>query len=83
MIGTRTGQHLPVPIPLTIPLTLTLALTLPLTLAQKRVGLEEETIDQDVKTRWRTAHNMGDQLVYNKTAVLEMDKNPKYKEAGE
>ena len=50
---------------------------------QKRVGLEEETIDQDVKTRWRTAHNMGDQLVYNKSAVLEMDKDPKYKEAGE
>ena len=50
---------------------------------QKRVGLEEEAIDQDVKTRWRTAHNMGEQLVYNKPAVLEMDKNPKYKEAGE
>ena len=26
---------------------------------------------------------MGDDLVYNKSAVLEMDKNPKYKEPGE
>ena len=50
---------------------------------QKRVGLEEVKIDQDVKTRWRTAHNLGDQLVYNRTAVLEMDKDPKYKVAGE
>ena len=50
---------------------------------QKRVGLPELTIEQDVKTRWRTAHNMGDQLIYNKSAVLEMDKDPKYKVAGE
>ena len=26
---------------------------------------------------------MGDQLVYNKSAVLEMDKNPAYKDPGE
>ncbi|KOO30194.1 zinc finger bed domain-containing protein 1-like protein [Chrysochromulina tobinii] len=50
---------------------------------QKRVGLEMTTIDQDVKTRWRTAHNMADELTYNKSAVQEMDKDPKYKEAGE
>jgi len=50
---------------------------------QKRVGLEEDSIDMDVKTRWRTAHNMGDELTYNKSAVLEMDKDPKYKDPGE
>ena len=50
---------------------------------QKRCGLPQTKIDLDVKTRWRTAHDMGDQLVYNKPAVLEMDKNAKYKDPGE
>ena len=50
---------------------------------QKRVGLPENSIDQDVKTRWRTAHNMADQLVFNQSAVLEMDKDPQYKDAGD
>ena len=51
--------------------------------AQRTCGLEQTKIDQDVKTRWRTAHNMGEQLVYNKQAILEMDKNPAYKGVGE
>ena len=51
--------------------------------AQAAAGLERHKIDLDVKTRWRTAHNMGEQLVYNKTAVLEMDKKPAYKDPGE
>ena len=50
---------------------------------QKKVGLAQTQIEQDVKTRWLTAHNMGDQLIYNKAAVLEMDKNPTYKDPGE
>ena len=50
---------------------------------QKRVGLEEWKIDMDVKTRWRSSHNMADQLVYHKSAVLEMDKNPRYKDPAE
>ena len=50
---------------------------------QKRKGLGETKIDLDVKTRWRTAHNMSEQLVYNKPAILEMDKNPAYKDPGE
>jgi hypothetical protein len=50
---------------------------------QKRCGLPQTNIDLDVKTRWRTAHDMGEQLVYNKRAVLEMDKNAKYKDPGE
>ena len=50
---------------------------------QRRVGLAETQIELDVKTRWRTAHNMGEQLVYNKAAVLEMDKNTAYKDPGE
>lgn len=50
---------------------------------QKRVGLSETKIDQDVRTRWRSSHNMAEQLVYNKEAVLEMDKNPAYKKPGE
>ena len=50
---------------------------------QRRSGLEQNKIDLDVKTRWRTAHNMGSQLVYNKPAILEMDKNPAYKDPGE
>jgi len=50
---------------------------------QSRVGLEQRSIEQDVVTRWRSSHAMGDDLVYNKSAVLEMDKNPKYKEPGE
>ena len=50
---------------------------------QKRVGLAENVIEQDVKTRWRTAHNMADEITYNKSAVLEMDKDPKYKDPGE
>ena len=51
--------------------------------AQKLHNLVETTIDLDVKTRWRTAHDMGEQLLYNKAAILEMDKNPSYKDAGE
>ena len=50
---------------------------------QKKMGLPETKIDLDVKTRWRTAHNMGEQLLYNKAAILEMDKNPAYKDSGE
>jgi hypothetical protein len=50
---------------------------------QQRVGLEQTKIDQDVRTRWRTSHSMAEQLVYNKEAVLEMDKNPAYKNPGE
>ena len=50
---------------------------------QKRVGLAEDKIDQDVRTRWRSSHDMGDQIVYNMSAVLEMDKNPAYKDPGE
>ena len=50
---------------------------------QKECDLPEEKIDGDVRTRWRSAHAMGDQLVYNKDAVLQMDKNPAYKDAGE
>ena len=50
---------------------------------QERVGLEQTKVDQDVRTRWRSSHNMGDQLVYNKSAVLEMDKNLAYKDPGE
>ena len=50
---------------------------------QKRQQLPETMIDLDVKTRWRTAHNMGEQLVFNKPAITEMDKNPAYKDAGE
>ena len=50
---------------------------------QKKVGLAQTQIELDVKTRWRTAHNMGDQLIFNKAAALEMDKNPAYKDPGE
>tara|TARA_B110000027_G_scaffold129065_1_gene150191 strand:- start:176 stop:1351 length:1176 start_codon:yes stop_codon:yes gene_type:complete len=50
---------------------------------QKRVGLAENSIPQDVKTRWRTAYQMAEAIVYNKSAVLEMDKDPKYKDPGE
>ena len=50
---------------------------------QKRVSLPERQIDLDVKTRWRTAHSMAEQLVANKTAILEMDKSPAYKDPGE
>ena len=50
---------------------------------QSRVGLEQRSVEQDVVTRWRSSHAMGDDLVYNKSAVFEMDKNPKYKEPGE
>ena len=50
---------------------------------QKKVGLAQTQIDQDVKTRWRTAYMMGEQLTYNKPAVLEMDKNPAYKDPGD
>ena len=50
---------------------------------QKKTGLEQTMIDLDVKTRWRTAHAMSSQLVYNKPAILEMDKNPAYKDPGE
>ena len=50
---------------------------------QKRVGLPEEQIELDVKTRWRTAHNMADQLVFHKSAVQEMDTKPAYKDPGE
>jgi hypothetical protein len=50
---------------------------------QKRCGLPQTKIDMDVKTRWRTAHNMGEQLIENKPAILEMDKNPAYKDPGE
>ena len=32
---------------------------------------------------WRTAHNMGEQLVFNKPAITEMDKNPAYWDPGE
>jgi hypothetical protein len=49
---------------------------------QKKAGLSQTRIDLDVKTRWRTAHNMGEQLVHNKPAILEMDKNPAYKDPG-
>ena len=51
--------------------------------AQRACDLEETQIDLDCKTRWRTAYMMGEQLVYNKGAILEMDKNPTYKVAGE
>ena len=50
---------------------------------QKRVGLAETKIDLDVKTRWRSNFEMGDQLVYNRSAIQEMDKNPAYKDPGE
>ena len=50
---------------------------------QKACGIRETQIDQDVKTRWRTAHSMGSQLVHNKPAVMEMDKNPSYQNPGE
>ncbi len=50
---------------------------------QRRVGHEEESIDLDVRTRWRTSHNMADQYVYHKVAVLKMDKNPAYKDPGD
>ena len=50
---------------------------------QKAAGLEQTKIDMDVKTRWRSAHSMGSQLVYNKPAILEMDKNPAYRDPGE
>ena len=50
---------------------------------QQACGLAQTQIDQDVKTRWRTAHKMGQQLFYNQLAVLEMDKNPGYKDPGE
>ena len=51
--------------------------------AQAACDLAQTKIDQDVKTRWRTAHGMGDQLLYNKPAILEMDKNPSYQNPGE
>ena len=51
--------------------------------AQEKCGLETTKIDLDVKTRWRTAHSMGSQLVYNKPAILEVDKNPAYRDPGE
>ena len=50
---------------------------------QKECDLKEQQVDQDVRTRWRSSHAMADQLVYNKAAVLEMDKKPAYKDAGE
>ena len=50
---------------------------------QERAGLQQHKIDQDCPTRWRGSHMMADQLVYNKPAVLEMDKDPAYKESGE
>ena len=50
---------------------------------QERIGLQPTKIDQDVRTRWRSSHSMAEQLVYNKEAVLEMDKNPAYKDPGE
>ena len=51
--------------------------------AQEALGLAQTKIDLDVRTRWRTAHDMGDQLLHNKLAILEMDKNPSYKDPGE
>ena len=51
--------------------------------AQRKCGLPQTQIDLDVRTRWRTAHSMGDQLVHNKDAILEMDKNPTYRDPGE
>ena len=51
--------------------------------AQRKCGLPERTIDQDVRTRWRSAHDMARQLVSNKAAIFEMDKNPSYKVPGE
>ena len=51
--------------------------------AQQKCGFAGTKIDMDVKTRWRTAHNMGEQLLYNKAAILEMDKNPAYRDPGE
>ena len=46
---------------------------------QKRLGLPENKIDQDVRTRWRSSHDMADDFISNKAAVLEMDKNSAYK----
>ena len=51
--------------------------------AQAAHGLPQTKVDQDVKTRWHTAHGMAAQLCYNKITILEMDKNPTYKKAGE
>jgi hypothetical protein len=51
--------------------------------AQDAHDLAQTKIDLDVRTRWRTAHDMGDQLQHNKPAILEMDKNPSYKDPGE
>ena len=50
---------------------------------QERMGLPQTKINQDVRTRWRSSHSMGEQLMANKPAVLEMDKNPTYKDSGE
>ena len=38
---------------------------------------------QDVRTRWRSSFTMAEQLLFNKDAVLEMDKNPAYRNPGE
>ena len=51
--------------------------------AQAKCQLPQVTINQDVKTRWRTAHDMGQQLCTNKAAIMELDKNPSYKTPGE
>ena len=50
---------------------------------QERAGLQQHKIDQDCPTRWRGSHMMADQLVYNKPAVLEMDKDPAIPTANE
>ena len=51
--------------------------------AQKRVGLPENQVELDCPTRWRTAFKMGSQLIYNKEAILLVDKMPAYRDVGE
>ena len=51
--------------------------------AQESVNLPQNQIELDCPTRWRSAHAMASQFVYNKDAVLELDKHPAYRDPGE
>ena len=50
---------------------------------QRNVGLPENKIDQDVRTRWRSSYKMAEPVVYNKCIILEINGRPSSREASE